>query len=131
MLKQESLDSVSWFKRIAGRLVIILSMMVMVGIVVSLVKQLFIQGRLGRKLNQENKELILLQEKNRQLKLQLQEVENDQYFKTQAWKLFGMSEDGKPIVFDNKKSELKEEAVNLMLKEKIPNYQKWFNLFIK
>lgn len=93
-------------------------------------KQILVRAKLSERLKQKKEELRRLEEANRQLKDRLKEVETEEFLEKEAWRLFGVSKTGEPIVSEEEKG-VKKEAVDLRINPTAANYQKWWQLFIK
>lgn len=104
-------------------------LLVLLGSLVGCLKQASIYFYTNRRLAQKERELKQLEEKNRALKIRLEEVEKPEFLDEQARKLLGMGDASRgasirPTTAPETKTVTKE------VKSELPNFQKWWQLFV-
>ena len=95
-------------------------------IFLGLFKQLIVQKKLTSRLETKKTELFQLKQANDELKKRLEETERPEFLNYEAARMFGLSRDGYPPSVSQNES---EPNLTETQKEKVPNWQKWFNLF--
>lgn len=98
-------------------------------VVLSLLVNFFRQGvvyhRINKRLAREKEALKVLEEKNRQLKERLEEVKSPKFLEKEASMILGLAEDSRGLVTPTEVPEVqKSEGTPL------PNYEKWWRLFV-
>lgn len=104
--------------------------LIFLGFIVGVFRQIGIYFRTNRRLALRQKELRELEEKNRALKVRLEEVQSPKFLDEQARKLLGAGDNrGIPVGLPAVGSE--EEKLTPEVEESIlPNYLRWWKLFV-
>lgn len=104
-------------------------LLVLLGSLVGCLRQASTYFYTNRRLAKKERELKQLEEKNRALKIRLEEVEKPEFLDEQARKLLGMGDASKevsirPTTAPETKTVIKE------VKSELSNFQKWWQLFV-
>lgn len=110
-------------KKIAWLVLVILT----ISLLVSLSRQLSLYFTLNSKLREEMKMLGQLEEKNKALKVRLEEVEKPEYVEKEISKLLGNDRLETTLVIPTTDPNLSAEGPKVISRA---NYQKWLELFI-
>ncbi|PIQ70104.1 hypothetical protein COV89_02180 [Candidatus Shapirobacteria bacterium CG11_big_fil_rev_8_21_14_0_20_40_12] len=96
-----------------------------INLLLGLFKQIVSQKKISLYLDQKKVELEKLEEENKILKEGLKETEKPDFLSSEAGRLFGLTKDG---LFPQNTAE-EEKPKTQTVPVKIPNWQKWANLF--
>ena len=109
----------------ANLLIFFVACALVVNLVLGLFKQIISQKKINFYLDQRKVELEKLEEENKRLKERLEETEKPDFLSSEAGRLFSLTKDG---LLPNKPTEEEKPKTEPIL-IKIPNWQKWLNLF--
>ncbi len=102
---------------------------VFLSLTLNFVKQVTIQLKASRELNNKKLELNDLKEKNKQLRAKLEEIKSPTFLKNEAATVLGLSERGESVILNEDKKEAKS-IQNQLLEPKTPIFKRWLSLFI-
>lgn len=114
------------FNKVKSGLMLFLSLAILFSFILSLKKQLTAQRQIGRNLAKKQTELKQLEEENERLSKRLKETEEPGFADKEAARLLGIAENNVPVAI-SKEEETEKEVI---FTPEIPNYQKWFKLFV-
>ena len=114
----------------AQKLLGIIFFVIFLGFLVNFFRQATIYFRANRRLTQKQKELRALEEKNRALQVRLEEIQSPKFLEEQARKLLGVGDN--QAAASSLSASLSKTSEALPEEEEIalPNYQKWWQLFV-
>lgn len=114
----------------AQKLLRIIFFVIFLGFLVNFFRQATIYFRTNRRLTQKEKELKALEEKNRALKVRLEEVQTPKFLEEQARKLLGVGESRTNATTLSASLSKTSETLPEEEETALPNYQKWWRLFV-
>lgn len=112
--------------------IIILAMVILLGLLYGLGKQIYQSLQIGSRLDTETETLASLQKKNSELKNQLKDVETIRFIEGEARNKLNLARPNETVVIIPK--EVVDKVLNSQIEQQttqIPNWQGWLNLFWK
>lgn len=98
--------------------------LVFISLLIGLLRQISLQRSISQRIEQRQKELVQLEQRNEELKAKLQDTQNPEFLDNQLKKMLGLSVDEGKEKFENTPDlRLKEEII-------VPVYKQWISLFV-